>query len=109
MAAPRARSVILLAGIALLATLGCRDDTRTSIDRETFVNTYVDLRKAALETPGGRITPERRDEVLERHGVSEADLFRFAEVRGADVAYMASVWNEVEARLEPDTVPGTLP
>jgi hypothetical protein len=106
---PLAGRVVLLLGAALLVAPACRDASRETIDRETFVETYVQLREAALRTSGGQVTSGERDEVLERLGVSEEDLLRFVEVHGTDVAYMAGVWSEVETRLEPDTVPVTPP
>ena len=75
------------------------------MDRQVFVDTYVDLRTAALANPGGQIRPEQRDSVLARHGVTEDDLVNFAEVHGRNVEYMAEVWGEVENRLMPPETP----
>lgn len=94
------RAAVLLVLSALLAACGPSDPP--TIDRETFVTVYVELREAALRTPGGVIEPAARDEVLARHGLSEQDLVTFAEVHGDNVRYMAGVWREIEARLEPD-------
>lgn len=94
---------------ALLLSLGCGNGAGPEpevIDRETFVATYVDLRAAALSTADGRITPERREEILRAHGVTEEDLLAFAEVHGRDVEYMAEVWSEIEQRLDLRTAPG---
>jgi hypothetical protein len=84
----------------LLLSSACRGDGG-AIDRQVFVDTYVDLRTTALANPGGQIRPEQRDSVLARHSVTEDDLLRFTEVHGRNVEYMAEVWGEVENRLMP--------
>lgn len=88
-----------------LAIASCGSDTAQPvpdavIDRTTFVDAYVDLRWAAVHTPDFHITPEAREEILARHGVSPADLVRFAEVHGRDLELMNEVWAEVETRLQ---------
>ena len=102
------RSAVLLTGAALLFS-GCQGAEPAAaedvIERETFIATYVDLRRAALDAPEGRIDQPRMLAVLEVHGVTEEDLLEFAEVHGRDVAYMASVWAEVEKQLEPGSAP----
>lgn len=85
------------------------DDT---IDRETFVSAYVDLRLEALSSPDGIAPPERRDEVLRRHGVEPDDLLRFVEKHGDQPDFMREVWAEAQERIERareefgDTTPG---
>jgi hypothetical protein len=91
----------------LLACAGCGGAEPQAIDRETFIATYVDLRRSALQNTDKQITPAQRDEVLSRHGVGEEDLLGFVEVHGRDVDYMAAVWGEVEARLHPQDSAGT--
>jgi hypothetical protein len=91
----------------LFAVAACGGAEPQAIDRETFVQTYVDLRKAALQNMDRQLKPTQRDEVLSRHGVSEEDLLGFVDVHGRDVDYMASVWGEVEARLHPQDSTGT--
>jgi hypothetical protein len=84
-----------LGGVALLLLCAaCRGDSG-AIDRQVFIDTYVDLRTAALANPGAQIRPAQRDSVLTKHGVTEEDLLQFAEVHGRDV------WGAVEARLLP--------
>jgi hypothetical protein len=84
----------------LLLSVACRGNAG-AIDRQVFVDTYVDLRTAALANPNGQIRPEQRDSVLARHDVTEEQLLRFAEVHGRDVEFMSAVWGEVENRLMP--------
>jgi len=76
------------------------------IDREVFIQTYVDLRVAALETETQQLSDEARAEVLTRSGVTTDNLVNFAEVHGRDLDFMRDVWNDVELRMDallPDT------
>jgi hypothetical protein len=89
----------------LLALASCSSDTAEPadgevIDRETFIATYVDLRRAAIRSPDFRLTPEARNEILSRHGVGAQDLIEFAEANGRDLELMNEVWTEVEARIQ---------
>ena len=70
------------------------------IDREVFIEAYVELRLAALGSDEFTVTPERRQEILTRHGVDEERLLHFAEVHGQDAEFMNEVWAEVEQRIE---------
>jgi hypothetical protein len=105
MRAPRVAA--LRASLALaLAMAACTPAApETAIDRETFVATYVDLRKAALRSPTRTLTDAQRDSVLAAHGVGEKDLVQFAEVRGADPDYMVALWSEVNALVSPPVPP----
>ena len=70
------------------------------IDRETFIETYVDLRVAAVTSTEFRVSAEQRAEILARHGVDGEGLLRFADAYGRDLDYMNEVWAEVEARIQ---------
>jgi hypothetical protein len=81
-------------------TVACDGDApTTTVDRETFIQTYVDLRLAALQSPDRKVTPERKQEILSAHGITEDDLLAFAEAYGRDVDTMVAVWAEVEERI----------
>jgi hypothetical protein len=69
------------------------------IDREVFIETYVDLRVAAAQAGDFVVPTEEREEILARHGVTAESLLRFADVHGRDVEFMNEVWAEVERRL----------
>ena len=107
-AAGRGRLLLLL-GLAAGASAACGGDgggaDAAAIDRDTFVATYVDLRRASLDAGGGAIEAAERERILGEHGVTEEDLLRFADVHGPDVTYMRGVWDEVQARLEPPSPP----
>lgn len=93
-----------LVALVLLAA-ACSPDTAapvgdTTVDREVFIATYVDLRAAVIRAEGFELSDEARATVLSRHSVTEEDLLGFAEFHGEDVAYMRAVWDEVEARMD---------
>lgn len=104
-------ALLLLAG--LLVVPGCgeggAEPREEGIDRETFVATYVDLRRAAIRDGPDPITPEARDRVLERHGVSSEELLEFVEIHGRDLEYMEAVWDTVEAILGQEPPEDSLP
>ena len=89
---PPLRVLVLLAA---LPWAGCADEEPA----------YVDLRDAALREPRAEISDSARQAVLERHGVTEEELLRFAEVRGTDLVFMRDVWAEVERRMEARRIP----
>lgn len=73
------------------------------IERETFIETYVDLRVAAVSANEFRVSAEQRADILARHGVDGDDLLRFADAYGGDLDYMNEVWTEVETRIQDRT------
>lgn len=98
----RRATLAIAVSVACLVPVACDLGSGPSdvIDRETFVATYVDLRRAALTSPDGELDDEARTEVLERHGVTEEDLLDFADAHGRDVDFLRSLWTEVEARMD---------
>ena len=94
----RAAALILLA----LAAAACEGPPPGGepIAREVFIETYVELRLAALESEDFAVPPAEREEILARHGVDQEALLHFADVHGRDVDFMNEVWAEVERLLE---------
>ena len=87
----------------VLALAGCLDPDPSpgeTLDRETFITTYIELRQLALATDSGEISVEARDEALERRGVDENDLRAFVARYGDDLVFMRDLWNEVERRMD---------
>lgn len=98
-----ARWILALGGVLLWAA--CRTGPAeapeaSTLDREAFVATYVDLRAAAVREDLPVMDTARRREILEAHDVTESELLAFAEQHGADVSFMQDVWDEVETKLD---------
>jgi len=95
------RAALALAA-ALLASCGGGEAPagQESMARQVFIDAYVDLRLAAMESEDFTVTPARRDEILARHGTDQETLLRFADVHGPDLEYMNEVWAEVDRLLQ---------
>lgn len=104
-AAPAARAAPVLCLVLLLVAAACGIDEdapprgRETISGETFVATYVELRRSALESETGQITAEERERILSERGITEDDVLTFVDVHGGRIDFMRDVWNDVEARL----------
>ncbi|MDH3270093.1 MAG: hypothetical protein OEN56_02100 [Gemmatimonadota bacterium] len=98
------RGGLVRVGFLLVVALGgsgCGpSDPEGVIDRETFIDAYVQLRVAALDTDSQRVAGGDRDRILADLGISESDLTTFVEVRGGELEFMRDVWTEVELRLD---------
>ena len=108
----RIRQTGLGALAVALLLMACQSDsaapTQETLERDVFIDTYVELRMHSLNAPNQLISNEDRDRILAQRGITADDLIEFAEIHGADVVFMREVWNEVEERLEdlrtrPDT------
>lgn len=70
------------------------------MSREAFVDVYVALRRAGLQS-GRLVAPSsERERILAEHATSEEGLLEFADIHGADAAFMKEVWDQVEERLQ---------
>lgn len=72
---------------------------RETISRETFIATFVELRRSALESETGQITDEERERILSEHEITEDDLVTFVDVHGGRIDFMRDIWTEVETRV----------
>ena len=96
----RARVAVGLA-LALAAAGACQDlSPDAGLTREAFVETYVALRAAGLQSASGVISPADRERILAERGVDPEELLEFAATHGGNVAFMKEVWDEIESRLE---------
>lgn len=94
----------ILSAAVLATSAACGDQgvpvVEGVIDRQTFIETYVDLRAAAVRAEDLTIPEEERDRILERHGVDEQSLLAFVDAYGAELDFMNELWAEVERRVE---------
>lgn len=87
--------------VAVAALAGCGPSTPAGlIEEETFVEAYVELRIAALDTDSSRIAAADREAILAAKGITEEDLLEFVRAHSANLEYMREVWNEVELRMD---------
>jgi hypothetical protein len=104
----RALPVAALVTLVPAVVVACGEGNPTGvIEREAFVATWVELRRAAIGARGV-LSDSERARVLEEQQVSEEELLAFAEAHGDDPTYMAEVWTEIESRMRPppaDSVP----
>lgn len=102
---PRIRTLVLLT--ALAAAGGCSEELappepdRPTIDASTFSSAMSDLVVARIEIlPDSAAYRARTAEILNAHGISEADLRAFAEVHGQNDDLMTAAYARIEARLD---------
>jgi len=95
------RSLGALVVAVSTALAGCGSPTPEGvIDREAFIDAYVELRIAALETDSSKVAATDRDAILADIGVTEDDMLAFVRAHAADLEFMRDVWNEVELRMD---------
>lgn len=70
------------------------------IDRETFIEAFVDLRVQTLESSQIHLTTEERDRILASHGVDAEDLVGFVDAYGRELDYINHVWSDIAQRLD---------
>jgi hypothetical protein len=99
----RAASSIVLSA-AILSMWTCTEETVAPVDRETFIQVYLELRVAALDSEDASIVQVDRERILEKYGITAEDMVAFADAHGSDVDYMRDLWNEIEIRLDVDSL-----
>ena len=99
------RRIGIVLGIVVFAvgpgacTDGPPSEVPTTIERDLFIDAYVDLRDVALRKPSRVLNAAERDSLLAMHELTEDDLRTFLEVHHVEAEYMRDLWNEVEARI----------
>ncbi len=94
-----------------LLVAGCGADRPTreggTIAPEAFVEAYVELRRAAEALEDSAAWEVRKREILDARGLTEEALEAFVEARSADVVFLRTLWDTIQARLEAaDSSPG---
>jgi len=97
---PRATGTLTLMLLVTVISCGRTPPGGDPIEQEVFIQTYVDLRVAALDTDSQRLAAADREAILARHSVTAFDLTYFADVHASDLEFMRDVWNEVELRMD---------
>lgn len=94
----------LLACAAILTLWNCTPESASTVDRETFIRVYVELRASALDSEDATLVEAARERILQRHGITAEELVAFADAHGADVEFMRDLWEEIETRLDVDSI-----
>ena len=86
--------------LSLLVILSCNQadnhKVTPSIDRDTFIYTYVALSTADMENL------DTRDHILDSLSVTQQDLESFVIYHGEDVDFMADLWGEIQSQIDKD-------
>lgn len=95
-----ARPVLVLVAWTGTALAGCSSQVASpaaeALDPEDFVETYVALRLAAMESSSGVVSDRDRDRILAQRGTSAEALRAFVERHGEDLVLMEDVWDNVQ-------------
>jgi len=93
---PRLLAILLLVGAS-----ACRPAGPEGLDRDTFIDVVVELRKAAREYPDSSTFDIRKSAVLREAGVTDSTLAEFIRIHNADTRFMAAVWDSIDRRVNP--------
>jgi hypothetical protein len=88
-------------GVLLLSACRAGSAPVEPMPRATFVEVIVALRRAANETTSQPEFETRKASILEKAGVTEAELLEYVRAHERDIEMMASVWDSIEVRLRP--------
>ena len=70
-----------------------------TISSESFVKVMVQLRYSALLNSSEYLPEGEQERILEENDLVANDLRRFVEIHGVDVPLMASLWEEIDQRV----------
>jgi hypothetical protein len=102
------RTCMALIGLCVLISACQGGDPTAPIERDEFIEVMVELRLAAREFTDPSAFDSRKAEILVAAGVTDSTLIQFARAHQRDPAYMSSIWEIVDERVnsppfEPDT------
>lgn len=93
-----ARTALIVWLATGMLAAACGNEPEAPIDRQTFEDVMVELRKA-VEDADSAAFAERRREILESAGVTDSALLAFVRIHEVDLEYMAEVWESIDARV----------
>jgi hypothetical protein len=94
----------VLGVISILGTLlffsACADTIDPPpINREQYVEIYVEILRAIDEEPDSIAASQRAQEILDLRGITQAELLAYAEHYINEPEHLAEVWLEIETRI----------
>ncbi|UCC74389.1 MAG: hypothetical protein JSV86_07480, partial [Gemmatimonadota bacterium] len=93
-------AIVALSTLLALAACGRGElDWGTGIDRQEYVDTYVEILLAAEIAEDSVAATESARAILARRGLTEDDLLEFGRRHMDDPEYLAEVWTEIEERI----------
>ena len=92
-------STLLVAALVAAGCAGSETPTADTMDEDTFVAVFVELRRAAASAPTDQAFARDRDRILAEHGVTEPDLERFIDDHADDVQHLSEVWDRIDRTL----------
>ncbi|HSJ10319.1 MAG TPA: hypothetical protein VK928_10405 [Longimicrobiales bacterium] len=90
---------LLILATALLAACSGGGSGATDVSDDRFIDTIVELRRAAVENPGGFAAAKAQ--ILAENGVTEESLRAYINAHIDDLGRLAAAWDTVNARLAP--------
>jgi hypothetical protein len=91
----------LIAMILFVGAFACRPAEPEGLDRDTFIDVVVALRKAARENPDSNAFDIQKAALLGEAGVTDSTLAEFIRIHNGDTRYMAAVWDSIDRKLNP--------
>jgi hypothetical protein len=93
-----ARAVLLA---LLVGATGCGggDPVDPALSRDEFVDVMVAIRRADIDTDTDSAYLLRRAAVLDSAGTTDSALVEWVERHASDFAFMAAVWDSIDAKL----------
>lgn len=92
-------SALLVAALVAAGCAGSETPAADTMDEDTFVAVFVELRRAAASAPTDQAFARDRDRILAEHGVTEPDLERFIDDHADDVQHLSEVWDRIDRTL----------
>lgn len=93
-------AVMALSTLLSLAACGRGEiDGGIGIDRQEYIDTYVEILLAAELAEDSVAATESARAILARRGLTEDDLLEFGRRHADDPEYLVEVWTEIEERI----------
>jgi hypothetical protein len=93
------RGLLSVLLVTVAAVCGCaRDTDTTGLPQRRFIEVIVELRRAAQDGETAQFAA-RKQQILEKAGVTEEQLRAYVKTHERDLEHMAAVWESINVRL----------